>query len=150
MRIYEAEANDTLYARMISLSAGWEAEDSCHGYRTNTEDDLRGRRIFVAEEDGEIVGYLFGLSAKAKEESSVIEKDAAYFEIEELYVIPARRSEGIGRGLFALCEAAARRAGLRQIMLSTATKDWKRVLHFYLDELGMEFWNARLFKRLEN
>ena len=63
---------------------------------------------------------------------------------------PARRSEGIGRRLFALAEESARKAGLRQLMLSTATKDWKRVLRFYLDELGMEFWNARLFKRLED
>ncbi len=148
MRIYEAEANDALYARLISLSADWEAEDSCRGYRTNTEEDLRGRRIFVAEEDGEIVGYLFGLTETAKQRSSVLEKGEGYFEIEELYVIPFRRSQGVGRQLFAFAETSAREAGLRQLMLSTATKDWKRVLHFYLDELGMEFWNARLFKGL--
>ena len=25
----------------------------------------------------------------------------------------------------------------------------REVQHFYIDELGMEFWSARLFKRLE-
>jgi len=34
------------------------------------------------------------------------------------------------------------------ILLSTATKNYKAILHFYLDELDMEFWNARLFKRI--
>ena len=64
-------------------------------------------------------------------------------------MIPSRRSEGIGRRLFALAEEEARRAGLKQLMLSTATRDWKRVLHFYLEELDMDFWSARLLKRLE-
>ena len=34
------------------------------------------------------------------------------------------------------------------LFLSTASKNWRAILHFYIDELGMEFWNARLYKRL--
>jgi hypothetical protein len=34
------------------------------------------------------------------------------------------------------------------IVLSTASKNSKAILHFYLDELGMQFWSARLFKRI--
>jgi hypothetical protein len=34
------------------------------------------------------------------------------------------------------------------ILLSTATKNWKAIFHFYLDELGMDFWSARLYKKL--
>ena len=33
-------------------------------------------------------------------------------------------------------------------MLSTATKNWRAILHFYIDELDMRFWNARLFRRI--
>ena len=33
-------------------------------------------------------------------------------------------------------------------VLGTATKNWKAILHFYLDEIGMDFWSARLFKKL--
>ena len=72
-----------------------------------------------------------------------------YFEIEELYVVTAHRSKGIGRRLFALAEETARQDGLPYLMLSTATKNARAILHFYLDELGMEFWSARLFKSLE-
>ena len=149
MRYYEAGGSPALYARLIALSADWEAEDSCRGYRTNTAEDLRDRRIFVAEEDGTIVGYLFGLTQQAERGSTVMDAGTAYFELEELYVIPSRRSQGIGRRLFALAEQAARAEGLGQVLLSTATKDWRAILHFYIEELGMDFWNARLFKKLD-
>ena len=149
MNYYEAEPNDTLFARLIALSADWEREDSCRGYRENTEEDLRGRRVFVAEEDGEIVGYLFGRTENAERSSTVMDKGTAYFELEELYVIPSRRSQGVGRRLFALAEQAARAEGLGQVLLSTATKDWRAILHFYIEELGMDFWSARLFKKLD-
>ena len=149
MKYYEAEATESLYEQLITLSGDWEAEDSCRGYRTNTEEDLRGRRIFVAEEDGEIVGYLFGLTQQAERSSTVMDAGTAYFELEELYVIPACRSQGIGRRLFALAEQAARAEGSTHLLLSTATKDWKAILHFYLEELGMNFWSARLFEELD-
>ncbi len=34
------------------------------------------------------------------------------------------------------------------IFLSTAVKNYKSILHFYIDELGMEFWTARLYKKV--
>ena len=71
-----------------------------------------------------------------------------YFEIEELYVVPSHRSEGIGRSLFHFAEQAVKTTGIEFIMLSTATKNYKSILHFYIDELGMDFWSARLFKKL--
>ncbi len=56
--------------------------------------------------------------------------------------------EYIAKNRVFVAEDAAKSDGAQCITLSTATKDWKRVLHFYLDELGMEFWTAQLFKRL--
>lgn len=35
------------------------------------------------------------------------------------------------------------------IMLGTATKNFRAILHFYIDELGMKFWSARLFKSIK-
>jgi len=66
----EVELTDEILAELISCSENWEKENSRHGYRKNTEEDIKGNRIY------------------------------------------------------------------------------KAILHFYLDELGMEFWNARLFKRI--
>ena len=69
------------------------------------------------------------------------------FEVEELYVRPSRRSKGIGAALFRCAEKAVK-GEADYITLSTATKNWRAILHFYLDELEMSFWSARLFKKL--
>lgn len=148
MKVYEADMTEELERELIRLSAEWESENSCWGYRANTREDLAGRRVILAEEDGAVIGYLLGLRETAERRSSVMEAGTPYFELEELYVVPARRSQGVGRRLFAMAEEAARAEGLSVLMLTTATKNAKAILHFYLDELRMEFWSARLLKRL--
>ncbi|MBR2895455.1 MAG: GNAT family N-acetyltransferase [Oscillospiraceae bacterium] len=148
MRIYEAERDQKLLEAMIAMSEDWEAENSTRGYRKNDGTDLEGMRIFIAEQGGEILGYLFGQENRAKRTNSVISEGTCYFEIEELYVVPAHRSEGIGRKLFCFVEQEMKSQGMEFLMLSTATKDYKKILHFYIEELGMDFWSARLFKKL--
>lgn len=148
MRIYETELTDAVLERLIAFSRDWEAEQSCRGYRANERADIEGCRIFLAgDDDGEILGYLFGRICKSEKQSSVMPDGTPCFEIEELYVIPARRSEGVGAALFAFAEEAVG-AEADYLLLSTATKNWRAILHFYLDELEMEFWSARLFKRI--
>ncbi len=149
MKIYEAQRNDALLEKLIAMSADWEAENSTYGYRRNDRRDLVGNRIFLAEQDGEILGYLLGRTELAERASSIMPDRTPYFEIEELYVVPGRRNEGIGRALFRSAEQEAKATGIAFVMLSTATKNYKRILHFYIDELGMDFWSARLFKKLK-
>ena len=60
MTILETSLTEDVVSRLIELSRDWENEGSCHGYRANTSDDLEDRRIFLAMEDGQIWGYLFG------------------------------------------------------------------------------------------
>lgn len=143
--IREIELTDGAVEELISLSADWEAEMSCYGYRKNGRSDIEGNRVFTAEENGNIIGYLFGHIENTKTTTSIMAEGTPVFEVEELYVKPEFRSRGIGRALFAYAEQQA--AGEADfIMLSTATKNWKAILHFYIEELGMEFWSARLFK----
>ena len=147
VKISEVTLTPAVADTLIRMSELWEAENITHGYRRNGLPDLEGNRIFLAEKNGDTVGYLFGKVEKAEKTSSVMPAGTTYFEIEELYVLPEYRSQGIGRELFEFCEKEAKGAA-DFIMLSTATKNSKAVLHFYLDEVGMEFWNARLFKRI--
>ena len=149
MRVYEASLDDRLLETLISFSEDWEGENSCHGYRKNDRSDIDGNRIFLAAEAEKILGYLFGKAEKSERDTSIMPKETNYFELEELYVIPQRRSQGVGRKLFQFAEDTLRAEGMPYLMLSTATKDYKRILHFYIEEMGMEFWSARLFKRIE-
>ena len=147
MLIREAELTDALLEKLIALSKDWEAEQSCHGYRANERADIEGNRVFVAEEDGRLLAYLFGSVYKAEKQSSIMPDGTPCFEVAELYVIPECRSRGVGAALFAHVEAAVK-AEADYIMLSTATKNWRAILHFYLDVADMQFWSARLFKRI--
>ncbi len=146
--IYEAELTEKVLGQLIDFSEDWEKESSCHGYVRNGRSDIEGNRVFLAETEGKIVGYLFGHAAKAEKCSSIMEKDTPYFEIEELYVTPENRSKGIGGMLFKYAEEKARADGLGMISLGTANKNFRAILNFYIDEMGMEFWSARLFKRI--
>ena len=130
MIVYEVKLNDELLEKLIAMSEVWEAENSTYGYRKNDRSDIEENRIFLAERDGEILGYLFGHEEKSERASSIMADGTLYFEIEELYVVPNHRSEGIGRSLFHFAEQAVKTTGIEFIMLSTATKNYKSILHF--------------------
>ena len=147
MKLYETELNEAVLEKLIAFSEAWAAEKSCFGYAANERADIEGNRIFLAEEAGEVVGYLFGKTEQAEQMGAVVPDGTPYFEVEELYVVPEKRSRGIGAALFRFAEDAVREEA-DYILLSTATKNWKAIFHFYLDELDMQFWSARLFKRL--
>ena len=148
MTIREVNPDERMLAVLIGLSEDWAAENSCYGYRPNEKDDIEGNRIFLAEEDGRTVGYLFGKVLLSEQMKSIMPEGTPYFEVEELYVVPERRSGGIGMKLFRFAENAVKTEA-EYMVLSTATKNWKAIFHFYLDELDMTFWSARLFKKIE-
>ncbi len=133
-------------AELIALSAQWAQEDSCYGYRTNTAEDLKGQDILIATVDGKTVGYLLCHIYTQEKESRTVPQGSRCMEIEELYVLPEYRSRGMGKGLY---HTAADSCGeeLDYVTLSTATKNYKAILHFYIDKLDMTFWNARLFQK---
>ena len=147
--IMEQELDEHLLGDLIRLSCDWEAENSCYGYRKNGRADIEGNRIFVAKDGEAVIGYLFGCLEKSEKAASIMPDGTPVFEVEELYVRPEYRSRGIGRDLFLHAEKAVQ-GDADFMMLSTATKNWKAVFHFYLDELGMEFWSARLFKKVKH
>lgn len=147
MKYYEAEATSEILEKLLQLSAQWAAEQNCYGYYPNTEADIRGKRIFLAEDEDGIEAYLLGEVETAKNMKSIMPEGTLYFEAEELYVVPEKRSQGIGEALFRFVEETVKK-DVQFIMLSTASKNSKAILHFYLDELGMQFWSARLFKKI--
>ena len=147
MEITETALTEDVLAELIRFSRDWEAENSTFGYRANEKADIEGERIFLAREDGRTVGYLFGHCFDSENMKSIMPEHSRCFEVEELYVVPERRSRGIGGALVEYA-AEAVKDGADYLTLSTATKNWTAILHFYLEELDMTFWSARLFRKL--
>ncbi len=75
---------------------------------------------------------------------SVIPKDTACFEVMEIFVEKECRNKGIGKALFEYMENTVEE---EYITLCTATKNYKAILHFYIEEVGMNFHSASLFKK---
>ena len=149
MEIREINAAKTDLSPFADLSAHWENEQITWGLRANKPEELTGMRIFGAYENEMLVGYITATAFKTDCPYAMVPTVGTHcWEIEELYVIPELRSHGIGRQLYAYAESIAKSEGAEFLFLSTATKDYKRILHFYIDELGMDFWTARLYKKL--
>lgn len=146
MEIKEVALNDEILEQLISLSKQWEKEDSCYGYRQNSIDDIKSNRIFVVIDD-DIIAYLFGHKEKAKNKTTIYQENDEYFVVEEIFVKKEYRNQGIGTKLFKYVENIIK-DDINLIVLSTAAKNYRAILHFYIEEVGMEFWYATLFKKV--
>ena len=130
--------------QLIELSRLWVAEDCSYGMVVNEASDLL-EPLVVALDGMKIVGYVFGHFYKQESGTSYIEIGSNCFSVDELYVLPQYRSQGIGKKLFRILE--------KQIMdqcsyitLATSTKNYKAILKLYIEELEMNFHSAFLIK----
>ena len=131
--------------QLIELSRLWEAEDCSYGLRANTEEDLM-EPLYVALDEGKIIGYIFGKYYIQENKTSYIEIGEKCFSVEELYILPEYRSQGIGQELFRRLEAEVK-GDIAYLTLATSTKDHRKILSFYTEMAGMNFHSAFLIKK---
>ena len=147
IEIKKCELDDRNIKAVIALSKEWESEDLTYGYCANNKNDLIGNDLFLAYLNNEIVGYLFGKCSVLNEAITPIDKGSKCFEINEIYVKEKYRSQGIGKALFEYTENYHKQ-NVDYITLSTATKNYKSILNFYIEKMDMSFWSAKLFKKI--
>lgn len=132
--------------QLIDLSIKWVEEDCSFGMKANTIEDIM-KPCFIAKDGKKIVGYIFGNYYTEKRKRSNVSIGTKCFEIAELYVLPEYRNKGIGRKLFKMMEEEVKDS-VEYITLSSSTKDYNRILNFYVNENDMVFHSAYLFKKL--
>ena len=149
IRIEKATFNDEVVDQLLKLSKIWADENITYGLIANTREDLK-EPCYIALDNDNIVGYIFGHyydnERKTTIEDGEIPIGEKCFDIDELYVLKEYRNKGIGKKLYQALEEEVK-DNVRFITLPTSTKDYLKVLHFYIEEVEMTFHSAFLFKK---
>ena len=131
--------------RLIELSEAWVQENCCNGMVKNDLSDLT-ETLLVALDDGRIIGYCFGHYYVVERNCSYASAGEQVFSLDELYVLPEYRGQGVGKALFRQMEEKVEEE-CSCMTLATSTKNYQAILKLYIEELGMTFANAFLYKR---
>ena len=134
---------------VTAMSEDFAAEGCCNGIVADTVEDLAVfDEIYVAEEDGKLMGYAYGKAETVKRKRWFIFPGSKNFYVEIIYVKPEYRNLGLGWNLYQKLEDRARELGCQTVEVIAVSKSYQKLLHFYIDELGMEFFSAHLMKKL--
>ena len=140
----KAILTDDIVSQLIGLSGKWVEEDCSFGMVQNSKDDLH-EPLYIALDGSKVVGYIFGRYYVTEKKTSYIKIGAPCFEVDELYVLPEYRDQGIGTQLFSLIENEVKKE-VEYITLSTSTKDYQKTLKFYVKNNEMTYHSAFLIK----
>lgn len=116
-----------------------------------SEDDFSARltnpdhRIFIAEADGEVAGYVFAMVRHIRNHPSYVDFDTFY--IDDICVAERYRRHGIATALFERCITQAREAGCRNLELGVYCFNGNAIA-FY-GAMGMKPVMQRMELRLE-
>lgn len=141
----KATLTDDVIKQLIVLSKRWVEEDCSFGMRANTKEDLK-EPLYIAKDGDQIVGYIFGHFYIKENKTSYIEVGSQCFEIDELYVLPSYRNKAIGTTLFKMLEEEVMDKA-DYITLASSTKDYKKILKFYVEDNDMTFHSAYMIKK---
>lgn len=133
---------------VADLSESFAKEGCCNGIIADDEKYFEDKEVAIAVDGETIVGYAYGDIETIKKDKSYIKKGDKVFYLEEMYVVPSKRNMNIGKKLFEFLEKEAMQKGAAVIELNAVSKDYKKLLKFYLDDLNMQFLSAYLYKKL--
>ena len=103
-------------------------------------------KVFVAEVDDAVVGFVGVLTKVEPEEPDEDQTDYAY--ISDLVVLPSYRDQGLGRALLQRAEAFARGRGARILRVGVLAKN-RGALALY-HTMGFTDYQVQLVKRLSS
>ncbi len=129
---------------IVDLAIQWEREGSTVGQVTGSFDHYLSESgyLIVAEENQSMVAFL---AAQGKNERlAIFGTEDPYVELEELYVAPERRSQGIGTLLVDELKVKAKTRGLNRFHVYSASRDLHKVIAFYARH-GFQVWSIQAY-----
>ena len=133
---------------VVKLSEMFSNENCCNGIIPDSEDYYLNKIVVIAVIDNEIVGYAYGDFETSKKNKSYVSKGEKIFYLGEMYVVPAKRNLNIGRQLFLFLEDYAKTKSASVIELNAVSKNYLKLLDFYINKLNMTFLSAYLYKKI--
>lgn len=141
------KANRADLIKIQSLSVEWSDENITYGYSATSLEELEKYRVWVAEVNEIIVGYLGGYTYVSTNMKSVMSLGTTCFEIEELYVSKQYRSLKIGSLLYDTMLKELINENIMYITLVAANRNTKQLLDFYASK-DMNVFSTRLFRQI--
>ena len=133
---------------IADLSAQFAQECCCNGVKEESKEFYRSKNVIVASINNLIIGYLYYEIDKDSKTTPYGNQGDKTFWIEELFVLPSYRKHGVGKMLFDFAENEAKEHACKTMRVNAVSKDYKRLLKFYIEKLGMDFWSALLIKNV--
>lgn len=133
----------------VALLSKQFADECCNnGVKAETETFYKDKKVVVASVNALIVGYLYLEIEKEKSKKPYSKKGDKILWIEELFVLPTFRKNGVGKLLFDYAEGYGKENDCKTMRVNAISKDYKKLLKFYIEKLGMDFWSAFLIKNI--
>ncbi|MBE5745881.1 MAG: GNAT family N-acetyltransferase [Clostridiales bacterium] len=133
---------------LAKLSQLFFEEGSCNGIVADNKEHFENKNIIIALLNNKIIGYCYGEINIETKKRAFSNKDDKFYSLEEIFVIPEYRNLNIGQKLFEFAENYAKEKGCKTIQLNAVSKDYQKLLSFYIEKLNMNFWSAYLFKKI--
>ena len=141
------QCDETDLPAIAQLYANFAAEEIAYGLVAENVDELRQRLsayCLVAEVKNEIVGFVLA-TEQINPGYAVMPESERYLAIDDLYVLPAFRQQGIGSELLAAVEEQARANSIVRFLLYSSVKDLDAVIKFYRRH-GYQSWCIQMYK----
>jgi len=103
--------------------------------------------IWVAEENNKLVGYALWLPY-VKGNGCIFDEKDKVLALDEIYLIPKARGQGLGGELIEAVNAYAKKEGYTKLIVYSSVKDLIPIIRFYKSS-GFKTWNVQLFKELK-
>ena len=136
------------FQKIINMQQNFVAENCCNGICLDNISVLSKKCVFIVKEDEKIVGYAYGDFEIAKKNKTYIKKGDKSFNLEEVYIEPKYRNKGYGREICVFVENFAKENKCKNIQVVAVSKNYEKLLKFYIKQLGFDFWSAWLIKQI--